>query len=156
MWACPHRSTACMSVCYQLGSRALSIREQSVDNVDHALANCPHCPHACARLFGVGELWTMWAMWTPLFLLAAYNIVYSYCIHFDNFLIHLSNSPHCPQTPLFIGRACGQFPAFFPIHKTPTLSTFCKLIVYIGFCLQHVSDWFTSTFQKLARFSYAI
>ena len=91
-------------------------------------------------LFGAGDVWTMWAVWTVVlnrWLIILYTgIVYTFIV----FLFSYIYCPHCPQSPFSLARHVGKSwrapcPQFCP-HGPQN----CKLIVYIGFCLQHVSD----------------
>ena len=90
--------------------------------------------------FGVGEVWTMWTMWPPNLsrrpITLYTRIVYT--LHFLPFLSFYC--PHGPQSLFSVARHMDNLqPARSP-QNCPHCPQNCKLIVYIGFCLRHVSD----------------
>jgi hypothetical protein len=74
----------------------------------------------------------------------AYNTVYSYCIHFTLFTLFIFLLSTWSTTPIFSGAPCGQFMARASPTILPTWSTFCKIIVYIGFWRGYVNQSLTS------------
>jgi hypothetical protein len=95
--------------------------------------NCPHGPHACAGAFWRGRSVDNVGTLDHCFKSVGYNIVYTYCIHFTFFTLFIFLLSTWSTIPIFSGAPCGQIRPRAMSANLPTWSTFCKLIVYIGF-----------------------
>jgi hypothetical protein len=115
-----------------------------VDSVDHAKLNCPHGPHACAGVFWRGRSVDNVDRLDRRLKSAAYNIVYTYCIHFTFFILFIFLLSTWSTIPIFSGAPCGQIRPRTLSAFLSAWSTFCKLIVYIGFWSPYVNQSLTS------------